>query len=158
MYAKTISRIFGLLAALLTLVTTKVLAQTTEMPPSVFILNINQVNPGVIKSFEQKYKNTTSLSWYQTKENNVLVKYSQDGQTQYALFTPDGAHIRQFTYGTERNLPTRVKNTFKDKYWNATVVNVAHVKQDFRDMWIIYAEKDDNSFAVKIEDGEVEEM
>jgi hypothetical protein len=86
----------------------------------------------------------------------VLVKYIQNAQTQYAVFTTKGKLIRQFTYGTESNLPVRIKNLFRDKYWNGTVVNVANVKQDSRDIWIIYAEQGNDSFAVKIEDEEVE--
>jgi hypothetical protein len=116
------------------------------------------VNPNVIKSFEQRFKTATMLSWYQAKENNLLVKYNQNDQTQYAVFSSKGTLIRQFTYGVERDLPLEIKNLFAAKYWKGNVVNVANVKQDFRDIWIIYAQQGDHSFAVKIENGELENL
>lgn len=156
MNTKSISRIFGVFTSVLLLLATTTFAQTKEEFSSLFTLNQSQVNSNVTKSFAQKFKNATALNWYQTKDNNVLVKYDQNDQTQYALFTTKGTLIRQFTYGTERNLPQEIKGLFTDKYWNGTIVNVANVKQDSRDIWIIYAQEGDNSFAVKIEDGEVE--
>jgi hypothetical protein len=74
------------------------------------------------------------------------------------VFSANGTLLRQFTYGTERNLPQEIKNVFLDKYWNVTIVNVANVKQDARNLWIIYAQKGNHSFAVKVEDGEAEEL
>lgn len=158
MNTKTISRFFGLFASLLVLATTTISAQSREELSSLSALNQTQVHPNVIKSFEQKFKNATPINWYGAKENNLLVKYNQNGQTQYALFSANGTLIRQFTYGTERNLPVDIKNLFRDKYWNVTVVNVANVKQDSRNIWIVYAQKGNYTFAVKVEDGEVEEL
>jgi hypothetical protein len=157
MNTKSISRFFGLLTSfLLLLATTNTTAQTKEEFSSLYILNQSQVNPNVIKSFEQKFKNATPVNWYRAKENNVLVKYIQKTQTQYALFTVNGTLVRQFTYGAEHNLPLDIKALFRDKFWKGTIVNVANVKQDSRDVWIIYAQQGNHSFAVKIEDGQVE--
>lgn len=158
MNSKTISCFSGFLVSILLLVAINASAQLKEEPSSLFMLNASQVHPTVVKSFEQKFKNATVVSWYQAKENNVLVKYSQNAQTQYALFKANGNLIRQFTYGTERNLPIEIKNVFKGRYWKGTVVNVANVKEASRNIWIIYAEQDNHPFAVKIEDGEVEEL
>lgn len=159
MKAKAIYRIFGLFASiLLMLASITVSAQSREALSSFLTIDKTEVNPKILKSFEQKFENATALNWYQTKENNVLVKYNQDNQIQYALFTAKGVFVRHFTYGTEQNLPQVVKNIFTDKYWNTTVVNVANVKENFRDIWIVFAQKDDRSFAVKIEDGEIEEL
>ena len=158
MNVKTISRFFGLFTSLFLLAVTTLSAQTKEEFSSLFSLYESQINPNLIKSFGQKFKNAKALNWYAAKDNNVLVKYSQNNQTQYVLFATNGTIIRQFTYGTERNLPLRIKDLFKDKYWKGTIVNVANVKQDSRDIWIIYAQQDNSSFAVKIEDGEVEEL
>ena len=88
----------------------------------------------------------------------MLVKYKQNNQTQYAVFTPGGKLVRQFTYGTENNLPVAVKSLFRDRYKNETVVNVSNVKQDSRNMWIIYAQQGNRPVTVKIEDGEIEEL
>ena len=157
MNTKTICRLFGVFTSLfLLLVTTNVSAQSREALSSLLVINKAEVNQSVIKSFERKFKNATAVSWYQAKENNVLVKYNENTETRYALFTTGGTLIRQFTYGTENDLPQGIKNLFRDKYWNVTVVNVANVKQNFRNIWIIYAEKGSHTFAVKIEDGEVE--
>jgi hypothetical protein len=158
MNAKSNSRFFGLFTSLLLLLTTTASAQVREEFSSLSALNQSQVHPNVIKSFDQKFKNATVLNWYSAKENNVLVKYNQNAQTQYALFTTNGTLIRQFTYGTERNLPQDIKSLFRDKYWKVTIVNVANVKQDSRDIWIIYAQQGNHPFSVKIEDGEVEEL
>jgi hypothetical protein len=158
MNAKTISRLSSLFTFLLLLVTTNTFAQAREEFSSLFTVNQNQVQTNVVKSFEQKFKNATALNWYQTREDNVVVKYSQNAQTQYAVFSANGTLLRQFTYGTERNLPQEIKNVFLDKYWNVTIVNVANVKQDARNLWIIYAQKGNHSFAVKVEDGEAEEL
>jgi hypothetical protein len=158
MNAKSNSRFFGLFTSLLLLLTTTASAQVREEFSSLSALNQSQVHPNVIKSFDQKFKNATVLNWYSAKENNVLVKYNQNAQTQYALFTSNGTLIRQFTYGTERNLPQDIKSLFRDKYWKVTIVNVANVKQDSRNIWIIYAQQGNYPFSVKIEDGEVEEL
>ena len=158
MNAKTISRLSILFTFLLILVTTNTFAQAREEFSSIFTVNQNQVQTNVVKSFEQKFKNATALNWYQTREDNLVVKYSQNDQTQYAVFSANGTLLRQFTYGTERNLPLEIKNVFLDKYWNVTIVNVANVKQDARNLWIIYAQKGNHSFAVKVEDGEAEEL
>ena len=159
MSTKNICRFFGVFTSLLlVLATTNISAQTREEFSSLSMLNQNQVHQNVIKSFEQKFKNATAVNWYGARENNVLVKYNQNGQTQYALFSVNGKLIRQFTYGTERNLPVEIHNLFRGKYWKGTVVNVANVKQDSRDIWIIYAQQGTNSFSVKIEDGEIEEL
>jgi hypothetical protein len=158
MNLKTISRFSGLFVSLLLLATIGTSAQTRETLSSLLIMDQTEVNPNVLKSFGEKFENATTLNWYKARENNVLVKYRQNDQTQYALFTAKGTLIRQFTYGTERNLPVAIKNLFKEKYWNVTVVNVANVKQDSRDFWIIYAEQGNHSFAVTIEDGELEEL
>jgi hypothetical protein len=158
MNAKTISRSFGLFVSVLLLTTIGASAQTRETLSSLLIVDQTEVKPNVLKSFEHTFENATALNWYKARENNVLVKYRQNDQTQYALFTAKGTLIRKFTYGTERNLPVAIKNLFKEKYWNATVVNVANVKQDSRDFWIIYAEQGNHSFAVTIEDGELEEL
>ena len=159
MNTKTVSRFLGLFAsALLLQATSTVFAQSRDASSSLITLNRNEVNSSVVKSFGQKFKNATPVNWYKANENNVLVKYSQNTQTQYALFTATGALIRTFTYGTESHLPARIKNLFRDKYWKGTVVNVANVKQDSRDIWIIYCEQDNLPFAIKIEDGEVEEL
>lgn len=159
MNTKSISRLFGCLSSLLLLlVTVNTSAQSRQEFSTLFTLNQNQVRPNVVKSFEQKFKNATPLNWYGSRDNNVLVKYNQNNQTQYALFYPNGKLIRQFTYGTERNLPVEIRNQFRERYWKGTVVNVANVKQDSRDIWIIYAQQGNNSFSVKMEDGEMEEL
>jgi hypothetical protein len=159
MNTKTISRFFGLFTSiLLLLATTIACAQTREEFSSLVLLDQSKVNPNVIKSFEQRFKTATMLSWYQAKENNLLVKYNQNDQTQYAVFSSKGTLIRQFTYGVERDLPLEIKNLFAAKYWKGNVVNVANVKQDYRDIWIIYAQQGDHSFAVKIENGELENL
>jgi hypothetical protein len=159
MNVKTISRFFGLFASVFfLLVSTNISAQTKEALSSLLTMDQTEVNPIVLKSFEKRFENANALNWYKATGNNVLAKYRQNDQTQYALFTAKGTLIRQFTYGTERNLPVAIKNLFNEKYWNVTVVNVANVKQDSRDFWIIYAEKGNHSFAVAIEDGEVEEL
>src|SRR5678815_315379 len=99
MNTKTISRFFGLFTSvLLLLATTMVCAQTREEFSSLVLLDQSKVNPNVIKSFEQKFKSATILSWYQAKENNLLVKYNHNDQTQYAVFSSKGTLIRQFTY------------------------------------------------------------
>ena len=117
MNTKTISRFFGLFASVLLLMATStVFAQTRDASSSLLSLPTNEVNTNVVKSFGQKFKNATPVNWYKANENNVLVKYSQNTQTQYALFTATGALIRTFTYGTESHLPARIKNLFRDKY------------------------------------------
>lgn len=159
MKAKAICRSFGLFTSILFVLASMTASAQSREPLSPFlIMDKTEVNPKILKSFEQKFEDATALSWYQTKETNVLVKYSQNNQVQYALFTAKGVFIRQFTYGTEQNLPQVVKNIFTDKYWNTTVVNVANVKENFRDIWIVFAQKDEHSFSVKIEDGEIEEL
>lgn len=159
MNAKSIFRFSGLFASILLLFATmNTSAQTQEVPFSFYMLNASQVHPNVVKAFEQKFKNATPLEWSQAKEGSVVVKYKQNNQTQYAVFTPSGKFLRQFTYGTERDLPVAVKNLFKYKYNTGTVVNVSNVKENGRDIWVIYAEQNKRPLTVKIEDGEIEEL
>jgi hypothetical protein len=158
MNSKTSRRFLSLFASALLLLATTASAQMNYTSSSLLIMEKTEVSASVIKSFEQKFKNATPVNWYQAKENNVLVKYNQNAQTQYVLFSTNGTVLSQFTYGTEKNLPVRIKNLFREKYWNVTVVNVANVKQDSRDFWIVYAQQGENPFSVKIEDGEVKEL
>jgi hypothetical protein len=86
-----------------------------------------------------------------------VVLFIQNDQENRALFTKNGQLVYHIAYGREKNLPTEIRHIVKTKYYDQTITRVFKVKQDDRNIWVIYLEDPKDLVMVRVEDMELEE-
>jgi len=72
--------------------------------------------------------------------------------------TKNGKLINVTTYGTEKDLPADVRKIVKREYYDYKIAVAIEVKENNRDIWVVQLDNASEQIAVKIEDGEMEEV
>ena len=157
MKKQLISCICGGLASILSVNFSFAQDETIKELPSITIsASTSNVSAKVIRAFEQYFKGSSHLRWYQL-EKNFLVKFIQHDQENSALFTKKGQLIYHIGYGTEKNLPSDVRGLVKSTYYDQSITRVLKVNQDQRNIWVVSLEDDKEYVMVRVEDMEMEE-
>ena len=129
-----------------------------ELPPVTISATTSReaVSLKVNRAFMQMFKDASHARWYKIHER-FLVLFIQNDQENHAVFTKNGQLVYHIAYGTEKNLPTEIRHIVKTKYYDQTITRVLKVKQDDRNIWVIYLEDPKDLVMVRVEDMELEE-
>src|SRR5687767_10745888 len=74
----------------------------------------------VNRMFNGYFKDASNLRWYELGKR-FLVKFTMNGQDNRALFTGNGQLVYHVAYGTESNLPARVRSLIKSSYYDQKI-------------------------------------
>ena len=115
------------------------------------------VSAKVLKRFHKRFKNAERTKW-EAVDDNVLATFINEGMTTNSLFDRKGKLIYTVNYCSEKLLPGYVKKMVADNHRNYAITSVAQILQDNRKVWIIKLEGKSDYTAVRIENGEIEEI
>ena len=115
------------------------------------------VNKKVQKSFAHYFASVTDQKWSMAGKNFHCSFYT-NGLLSYVLFNKRGNLIYTIAYGTEKNLPSDVRKIIKSEYYDYIISVAIKVKQNERDIWIVYLRNGINQLTVRVEDGEMEKV
>ncbi|MEO8414818.1 MAG: hypothetical protein ABI472_14220 [Ginsengibacter sp.] len=66
--------------------------------------------------------------------------------------------IYSIDYFSEKELPVNIKNIVISNYWHYAITSAARIHQDCQKIWIVKLANKANYIAVRIENGEEEEI
>jgi hypothetical protein len=115
------------------------------------------INKKVLKHFNRKFDNATSVKWEEA-EDNFLATFLTGETLNTSLFDKKGRIIYAINYGSEKELPSDLKNIITNKYINYTITSVTKVLQDNRQIRIVKLADKCNYVTVRVEDDEMEEI
>ena len=129
-----------------------------ELPPITISATSSNVSVSatVNKAFEQFFTNATHIRWYEINKK-FLVKFIQNDQENRALFTKNGVLVYHISYGTEKHLPSEVRDLIKRNYYDQSITRVLKVNQDKRNIWVVSLEDAKDYIMARVEDMELEE-
>ena len=135
------------------------LATTTNFNSDTNVFNLNNVakNIKVQRSFISYFGEAAENNWSMAGKY-FLNCFNVDGLLTYAWFTKNGKLINVTTYGTEKDLPADVRKIVKREYYDYKIAVAIEVKENNRDIWVVQLDNASEQIAVKIEDGEMEEV
>ena len=160
MKKQTTSPLLLLLAFVLSSLTSFSQDDASKLLPEVTIsTTATNVNAKVSEAFAKLFKDAENMKWYNMGKN-YLVTFIMKDQKNNALFKQNGHIIYHISYGFENNLPEDLKKSIKTNtsYYNYKISRAINVKQDNRDIWVIYLEDNDHLILVRSENNELEEV
>lgn len=120
------------------------------MPSSNIAGTINKTSDKLIRHFGRSFKDAKNPKWIAIGQN-YLVKFAMDDMKYNVLYNKNGRRIYSIGYGNENNLSSYVKAQIRDKYSGYTVNSAVNVKQNGRNIWIIYLEDAQTFLTLRIE-------
>jgi hypothetical protein len=125
--------------------------------PTVVITRGSAVNQRISKAFNNDFKDALNPRWFEINKR-YLVKFISAEQKNTALYNKRGYLIYHIAYGTEKHLPTNVRDQIKTQYPRATITNTIYVNQANRKIWVINLEEGNELVLTRIEDDQLDEV
>jgi hypothetical protein len=135
-------------------------AQQVETLPPVTVSSstaLSSIGTKISKSFNADFKNAVGAKWYKLNKNYLVYFISGDMENR-ALYKKNGFRIYNISYGNEKNLPKKVRDIVKSRYFDYQITNVLNVKQDDRNVWIVNMQDDKKLIIARVEDGVMDEV
>ena len=121
------------------------------------LTNKEDVNKKVLKHFNKTFRNAKNIKWAQL-DDNFLATFTKDNIATKSLFDKKGHLIYSIDYFSEKELPVNIKNIVISNYRHYAITSVARIQQDSQKIWIVKLANKANYIAVRIENGEEEEI
>ena len=115
------------------------------------------ISKKTLKKFNRRFRNASDVSWEQL-DDNFLATFANGETTTKSLFDKKGRLIYAIDYSSAKRLPADIKGPIMNSYRNYMITSVCRVSQDNRVVWIIKMADKSNYAAVKVEDGEIQEI
>lgn len=113
------------------------------------------LNPKIQNVLTKNYKDAVALTWHNV-ENNTMIRFTKGSILHRILFTPGGKQIYHISYAEAVDLPVSIVKKVKNYDGSFTIQRGIKVEQSNTNVWIVYAEKKNRLFALRIENDEVE--
>jgi hypothetical protein len=119
--------------------------------------NKKDVNKKVLKHFNKAFRNAENIRWRKL-DNNFLAMFTKGDITTKSLFDKKGPLIYSIDYFLVKELPDDIRNIVINNYRQYAVTSVVRVQQDSQKIWIVKLADKANYVAVRIENGEMQEV
>lgn len=125
--------------------------------PTLKITSGTVVTKEVDQAFQKAFPNAANLEWYKLNKD-YMAQFIQNDMKHRALFKKNGYLKYNISYGYEKDLPNYIKVKINETYKKYKVINVANVKHEDRDIWVINLDGPKNLLMVRMEGDEMDEL
>lgn len=130
---------------------------TMKTLPPVVIYSRTNVDKAVTKSFDKTFKDAVNEQWFRM-DKNYLVTFISGETKNNALFRKNGSLIYHISWGTEQNLPSKIKVQIQNAYSDYNIVTAINVRANERNIWLVNLEGLKKFIIVSAEEGELQEV
>jgi hypothetical protein len=114
------------------------------------------VSSKALNAFREMYKGVSDIQWFEL-DDKFLVKFKKDNRENSALFNAKGMHIYTISYGSEKHIPSEIRQRIRSTYFDFQITLVAEVNSMGKTAWIVKLEDKKSIIIVKVVDDEMEE-
>jgi hypothetical protein len=125
--------------------------------PTLTVTSAAMVTQEVDKAFKKSFPGAANLEWYKVNKD-YLAKFIKDDMQHRSLFAKNGYLKYDISYGYEKNLPENIRTMVNNAYEDHNITNVANVKEEGRNIWVINLVSLKHLILVRVEDDEMEEV
>ena len=119
--------------------------------------NKKDVNTKILKHFNKAFRDAKNVKWTQL-DNNFLATFTEGNIITHSLFDKKGHLIYSIDYFLEKELPAKIKDIVMSNYPQYAITSVARIQQDGQKIWIVKLASKANYLAIRIENGQMEEV
>jgi hypothetical protein len=113
------------------------------------------MNPKVQNALNKDFKEATSVTWFNMGKNTV-VRFTEGKILHRILYTPNGKQVYHISYAEAIDLPQAIVSKVNHSDRSFIIQRGIKVEQGNSKVWIVYAQKDNRLFAVRIEEEETQ--
>ncbi|MEP7111410.1 MAG: hypothetical protein ABI760_25665 [Ferruginibacter sp.] len=108
-----------------------------------------RVSQLALTAFRNSFQNVTYSKWYRVRRD-YLVYFKANENVSRALYDVRGNLISSFFYGSEKDLPSAVKDLVKTKYPDYDILVTIEVYQADRKIWVVNLCNDKSLVSVSV--------
>lgn len=113
------------------------------------------ISQKIQKALKKDFKEAAALSWFNT-EKNTMVRFTEGKTLHRILYAPDGKQIYHISYAEAVDLPPAILRIIKNYDGSLQIQRGIKVEQVHVNIWLVYAQKDNQIVAVRVEEDEVQ--
>lgn len=117
----------------------------------------SRVSQPALLAFANSFKDISNVKWYRLGKF-YLVYFFKNSNNNKALYDAKGHLQYCISYGTEKNLPARIRKMVKREYVEFNILQAVEVNEERRNIWVINVSDDDYLITVRVENGNIEEV
>jgi hypothetical protein len=113
------------------------------------------LNPIIQNALKKDFTEAAAVKWF-TLEKNTMVRFTEGKILHRILYAPNGKQIYHISYAEAVDLPSAIVKKINNSGRSFIIQRGIKVEQDNSTVWILYAQKDNQLFAVRIEEDELQ--
>ena len=131
------------------------ITETSTKPVSAPGISLTTISKKALKDFKRTFKQAINESWFETKEGDLVAKFSNDNVTTRVFYHKKGGRFATIRDYTEENLPRNVRHVVKSTYYDFSIFCVSEVTVDGRTAYVITLEDKTTWKKIRVIDEEI---
>ena len=116
-----------------------------------------RVSQLALTAFHDSYQNVTYAQWYRVRRN-YLVYFKTNKYTSRAIYDVKGNLVSSFFYGSEQDLPGRIREMMKANYPEYNILLAIEVYEGKGKIWVVQLGSDKFLLSISVENDFIQKI